>query len=144
MDSITTSSTPYSTNHSDSHRRWSGGTKLAPRKLILAFDFDVGQNHRQHLNYVRHSRYPVRHKLPPGGRGERAPSSFNQGRRLSPLPSQGKTTPNYLLNHARSGSDSYTASTFPLSNRSSTPSLPYSARLETIFIRFRGPKALNR
>ncbi len=35
----------------------------------------------------------------------------NQGHGLSPLPQGKTTTPNYSLNHARSGSDTYTAST---------------------------------
>jgi hypothetical protein len=104
-------------------------TLLGSLAIVLAFDFDLGHDHRQHLFMYVNSRYPVRHKLP-SGRGERAASSFNQGRRLSPLPSQGKTTPNYLLNDARSGSDGSTASTFPPLNRSchSQPSLFCSTR----------------
>src|SRR5208283_924309 len=88
--------------------------KRAPLKLVLAIDFDIGHNHGQHLLMNIDSRYPVRHKLPPGGSGERASTYINQGRRLSPLPPEGETTPNYSLNHARSGSDSGTASTCPL------------------------------
>src|ERR1700704_3550309 len=50
----------------------------------------------------------------PGGSGERAESYINQGYGLSPLPHRNATTPNYSLNHPRSGSDSLTASTFPM------------------------------
>src|ERR1700675_2910610 len=50
--------------------------------------------------------YPVSHELPPGGSGERAETYINQGYGLSPLPHRNATTPNYSLNHARSGSDS--------------------------------------
>ena len=41
----------------------------------------------------------------------------NQGRGLSPLSQKRTTTPNYPLKHARSGSDSVTASTSPVSSR---------------------------
>src|ERR1700704_2934910 len=60
------------------------------------------------------SRYPVSHELRPGGSGDRAVSYINQGYGLSPLPHRNVTTPNYSFHHARSGSDSLTASTFPM------------------------------
>src|SRR5260370_15146379 len=91
-----------------------GGTKLAHLKLVLALAFDVSHNHRQHLFMNVNSRYSVRHKLPPGGSGKRASTSINQGRGLSPLPQGEETMPNYSLNHARSGSDKPSASTYPL------------------------------
>src|SRR5438874_7259643 len=67
---------------------------------------------------------------------------LNQGHGLSPLPQGETTTPNYPLNHARSGSDNLTVSTSParIRPRRSGPSQSY---LEVIFIRFRGPQALN-
>src|SRR5216683_7634800 len=64
-----------------------GGAKLAPLKLVLAFAFDVGHNHGQHLFVNVNSRYSVSHNLPPGGSGKRAATYINQGRGLSPLPS---------------------------------------------------------
>src|SRR5712664_790403 len=91
-----------------------GGAKLAPLKLVLAFAFDVGHNHGQHLLMNVNSRYSVSHKLPPGGSGKRAATFINQGRGLSPLPQGEETMPNYSLNHARSGSDKPPASTYPL------------------------------
>src|SRR5208283_567108 len=69
-------------------------------------------------------------------------SYLNQGYGLSLLPQRNATTPNYSLNHARSGSDSLTASTSPiwLRPRRSGPEQSY---LGVIFIRFRGPQALK-
>src|SRR5580693_1352747 len=50
------------------------------------------------------------------GRERRACCGYlNQGRGLSPLPPGNATTPNYSLNHARSGSDNLTASTYKTS-----------------------------
>src|SRR6516225_5241450 len=107
-----------------------------------------------------HSQFPRRTQRQPGsfyehrfplscrtyfllvGSGERAAVTLTRvaGYRRSP---RGKTTtPNYSLKHARSGSDKETASTYPLLIRSrrAEPLLPY---LEVIFMRFRGPQALN-
>src|SRR5437870_13875035 len=90
-------------------------TKQTPCKLVLAFDFHVSYDHSQHLFMNVDSRYPVRHNFPPGGSGERSHR-------------RGETTPNYSLNHARSGSDTRTASTSPLRNQSrrseASPILP--------------------
>jgi hypothetical protein len=64
------------------------------------------------------SRYSIRHASLLAGSGERAASTLTRvtGYRRSP---PGKAmTPNYSLNHARSGSDTYTVSTFPLWHRS--------------------------
>src|SRR5712691_3818216 len=91
-----------------------GGAELAPLKLVLAFAFDVGHNHGQHLFVNVNSRYSVSHTLPPGGSEKRAATYINQGRVLSPLSPREETTPNYSLNHARSGSDKPSASTYPL------------------------------
>lgn len=63
------------------------------------------------------SRYPVRHNFPPGGSGERAASSLSRVTGYRRSHRRGETMPNYLLNHARSGSDTRTASTSPLSRR---------------------------
>ena len=49
--------------------------------------------------------------------------------------------PNYSLNHAGSGSDNLTASTYPLLNRPRR-SEPFRFYLGVIFMRFRGPQAL--
>src|SRR6266851_4997953 len=47
-------------------------TKLAPLKLVLVFDFHVGQNHGQHLFMNIDSRYSVGHHFLLAGSGERA------------------------------------------------------------------------
>jgi len=74
--------------------------------------------------------------------GPRCCGYFNQGRGLSPLP-QGKiTTPNYSLKHARSGSDTSTASTYPFFIRPRR-SRPLRSYLWVICMTFRGPQALN-
>jgi hypothetical protein len=88
------------------------------------------------------SRYPVRHNVS-SWRERRACCDFlNQGHRLSPLPPKEQTTPNYLLNHARSGSDTRTVSTSPVrtQSRRSEPVL-FCSRLGAIFMRFSGPQA---
>jgi len=46
----------------------------------------------------------------PGGSGERAAVTLT---RVAAPTGEYKTTPNYSLNHARSGSDNVTASTYP-------------------------------
>src|ERR1700751_3281873 len=90
------------------------------------------------------SRYPIRHRLSPGGSGERAGDYIKQGLGLSPLPQGKKQRTIYSLYHARSGSDNLTASAAPLLNQSrrSEPSW-IMALLCTIFIGFRGPQALD-
>src|ERR1700730_13362444 len=91
-----------------------GGADLTPLKLVLTLAFDVGHNHGQHLFVNVNSRYSVGHTLPPGGSGKRAATYINQGRGLSPLPPREHTTPHYSFNHARSGPDTPSASTYPL------------------------------
>src|SRR6266853_2279938 len=49
-----------------------GGAELAALKLVLAFAFDVGHNHGQHLFVNVNSRYSVSHTLPPGRSEKRA------------------------------------------------------------------------
>ncbi len=44
----------------------------ASLKLIFVFDFDVSHNYGQPLLMDIDPRHPVRHRLPPGGNGERA------------------------------------------------------------------------
>src|SRR5215831_17478402 len=61
------------------------------------------------------SRYPIRHRLPPGGSGERAADFIKQGLGLSPLPQGERPRTIYSLYHARSGSHTLTASASPLS-----------------------------
>src|SRR6201997_1677163 len=90
------------------------------------------------------SGYPIRHRLSPGGSGERAGDYIKQGLGLSPLPQGNRQRTIYSLYHARSGSDNLTASAAPLLNQSrrSEPSW-IMALLCTIFIGFRGPQALD-
>ena len=113
-----------------------------PFKLILALDLNVGHHHRQHLFMHVDSSYPIWHRFPPGGSGERAASSLTRvtGYRRSHRTQE--TTPTYSLNHARSGSDTRTASASPLrtQSRRSEP-VPFCIRLEVIFMRFHGPSA---
>ena len=47
-------------------------------KLVLAIHFHVAHHHGQHLLMDVNSRYPVRHKVPPGGSGERAANSLTR------------------------------------------------------------------
>src|ERR1700747_1099263 len=87
-------------------------------KLVLAINFHVANHHGQHLLMDVNARYPVRHKGFLLGSGERAANSLTRvtGYRRSHRGEQ--TTPNYLLNHARSGSDTRTASTSPVRTQS--------------------------
>src|SRR5215471_15906442 len=110
VDSMTTSSASCSSSHAASNRSCSGLLPNIRRSNRNSLDFHVGHDHGQHLFMNIDSRYSVGHSS--SWRERRACCAYlNQGRGLSPLP-QGKTpTPNYLLKHARSGSDSQTAST---------------------------------
>src|SRR6266704_34474 len=89
-------------------------TKLVSLKLVLAFAFDVGHNHGQHLFMNVNSRYSVSHELPPAGSGEPCRNLHQPGSRANAAPTGEETMPNYSLNHARSGSNKQTASTYPL------------------------------
>jgi len=110
VDSITISSTCCSMSHSDSSRSWSGLLlNCRPLKLVLAFA-PRRLRPRPTSFYERQFRYPVRHKVPPGGSGERATRYLIQGRGLSPLPFEGETSP-LFAQHARSGLDWQSAST---------------------------------
>jgi hypothetical protein len=93
--------------------------------------FLVKRSPRRSATCQSNSRYPepassCEHQFPlfykpcvPPGRERRACCEYlNQGHGLSPLPPGKTTTPNYSLNHARSASDTYTVSTFPLWHRS--------------------------
>src|SRR5207249_10878000 len=64
------------------------------------------------------SRYPIRHRLPPGGSGERAGDYINLGLGLSPLRQRERQRTIYSLDHARTGSNLHSASASPLSFRS--------------------------
>ena len=108
---------------------------LKPEFIV---NFYVRHNYGQHLFMNINSRYPVRHKLLLAGSGERAAVTLSRvaGYRRS---LQGKTTtPNYSLNHARSGSDRLTASNSPLRSRPHR-SRPLRSYLQVIFMKFRGP-----
>src|SRR5215813_7326008 len=87
-------------------------------KLVFVVDFDVSHNYGQLLLMDIDSRYPIRHRLPPGGSGERAADFIKQGLGLSPLPQGERPRTIYSLYHARSGSHTLTASASPLSNQS--------------------------
>jgi hypothetical protein len=94
-------------------------TVSASLKLIFVFDFDVSHHHGQLPFMDIDSRYPVSHRLPPGGSGERAGDYINLGLGLSPLPQREKQRRTiYSLDHARSGSNLHSASAAPLSFRS--------------------------
>jgi hypothetical protein len=54
--------------------------------LVFLFDFDVRHYYGQLLFMDIDSRYPIRHRFPPGGSGERAGDYIKQGLGLSPLP----------------------------------------------------------
>ena len=64
----------------------------ASLKLVCVVDFDVGHDYSQLLFVDVNSGYPIRHRLPPGGSGERAADYIKQGPGLSPLPPGGETT----------------------------------------------------
>jgi hypothetical protein len=59
--------------------------KHPPLKLVLAFDFDVGDNYSQHLFMDINSRYPIGHSSP-WPSGERAAVTLTRvaGYRRSP------------------------------------------------------------
>ena len=50
----------------------------ASLQWVFVFDFDISHNHRQLLFMDIDSRYPIRHKLPPGGSGERAGDTLSR------------------------------------------------------------------
>src|SRR5215813_3219347 len=106
-------------------------------KLVFVVDFDVSHNYGQLLLMDIDSRYPIRHRLPPGGSGERAADFIKQGLGLSPLPQGERPRTIYSLYHARSGSHTLTASASPLSNQSRRSShcgvLPCSGRFSSGF-----------
>jgi hypothetical protein len=68
-------------------------------------------------------------------------SSINQGLVAITAPNQGETTPNYSLNKARSGSDSLTASTSPLTHQPRHSKPLQLSSFDPIFMSFRGPEA---
>src|SRR5205807_10396724 len=92
-------------------------TVPASLKLVFVVDFNVSHNYGQLLFVDVNSSYPIRHRFPPGGSGERAGDYIKQGLGLSPLPQGERQRTIYSLDHARSGSDNLTASTYPLLNR---------------------------
>ena len=50
----------------------------ASLELVFVFDFDVRHYHGQLLLMYIDSRYPIRHRLPPGGSGERADGTLSR------------------------------------------------------------------
>src|SRR5499433_3530296 len=138
VDSITASSTCCSTSHSESSCSCSGLLPYHRRSnWYSSVDFDVSHNYGQLLLMYIDSRYPIWHRLPPGGSGERAADFIKQGLGLSPLPQGERPRTIYSLYHARSGSHTLTASASPLSNQSRRSShcgvLPGSGRFSSGF-----------
>jgi hypothetical protein len=96
---------------------------LLPFELEVTVDFDVGHRDGPHLLGAVYSRDPVRHRPLLVG-AERVPRRINQGRELSPR--ENTATLNYSVNHARSGSNSCSASLTPwLISTSPLPALPF-------------------
>ena len=139
VDSITTSSTSRSTSQSASARRSGGaGPDLLAFKVVVAVDLDVGHHDGQHLLVHVNSRDSVRHRPLLAG-AESVPRRISQGRGLSPALTRGATTPNYSVNHARSGSNSCSASMAPWLDLDLAAPARAILPSATIFIRFRGP-----
>src|SRR5712691_10326778 len=111
--------------------------ELPSLKVELAIDFDIRHNDSEHPLVDINSRYPIGHSS--SWPKQRACCGYlKQGRGLSPLPQGRTTTPNYSLKQARSGSDSDTASTSPVSSRPRRfGRCDHSVKY--IFMRFRGP-----
>ena len=116
---ITTSSTccAISPFRKESQLLWAAAV-THPFKLVLAIDFHIADDHSQHLLMYVNSRYPIRHRVPPGGSGERATTSLTRVTGCRRSHRRGETTPNYSLNHARSGSDTRTALNSPVRTQS--------------------------
>ena len=73
----------------------------ASLKLVFVVDLDVSHNDGQLLLMDINSGYPIRHRLSPGGSGERAGDYIKQGLGLSPLP-QGRDNAPFIrsITHA--------------------------------------------
>jgi hypothetical protein len=113
--------------------------------LVFVVDFNVSHNYGQLLFVDVDSGYPLRHRLLLAG-AESVPEITLSRVSGIAAPTGGETTHHlfaYSLYHARSGSDSYTASASPLLNQSprSEPSSIMPRRSET-FMWFRGLQAL--
>src|SRR5260370_2038824 len=93
-------------------------TVPASLKLVFVVDFNVSHNYGQLLFVDVNSGYPIRHRLPPGGSGERAGDTLSRvsGYRRSHRGERQRTI--YSLYHAPSGSDKLTSSAAPLLNQS--------------------------
>jgi hypothetical protein len=115
----------------------------ASLKLKFLFGFDGSHNYRQLLLMDIDSRHPIRHRLPPGGNGERAGFTLTWVSGY-PLPPGERQRTIYSLDHALSGSNLHSALEVPMSFRS-RHSQPFSiiTGIEAIFMGFRGPKALT-
>jgi hypothetical protein len=99
------------------------GANLLTFELEVAVDFDVGDRDGQHLLVDVYPRDPVRHRPLLVG-AESVPRRINQGRELSPR--KNTATLNYSVNHARSGSNSCSASLAPwLISTSPLPARPF-------------------
>jgi hypothetical protein len=111
------------------------GPDLQPFKVEVTFDRDVSHRNGQHLLVHVNPRDVIRHRpLLVGAKS--VPRRINQGRELSPR--ENTATLNYSVNHARSGSNSCSASLAPwLIPTSPFPTPAFSE--PTIFMSFRGP-----
>ena len=99
---------------------------LLALEVEVVVDLDVGHRDGQHLLVDVYSRNPVRHRPLLVG-AESVPRRISQGRELSPR--ENTTTLNYSVNHARSGSNSCSASIAPwLISTSPLPALPFCRR----------------
>src|SRR6516164_7538369 len=78
----------------------------ASLKLVFVVDFNVSHHYGQLLFVDVNPGYPIRHKLPPGGSGERAGDYIKQGLGLSPLP-QGRDNAPFIrsITHAPDQTD---------------------------------------
>src|SRR5215469_9953204 len=83
-------------------------------ELVFVVDFDIRHYHGELLFMYIDSRYPI-HRCPPGGSGEHAGTCISQGRGLSPFPQGERQRSIYSLDWARSRSNTYSASTAPMS-----------------------------
>jgi hypothetical protein len=90
--------------------RMTAGSHLQMLEAVLGIEFDVGDGDGQHLLVHVNPRDVVRHRPLLVG-AESVPRRIIQGRELSLV--RKPTTVNYSVNHARSGSNSCSASLAP-------------------------------
>ena len=116
------------------------GPDLLAFEVEVAVDLDVGHHDRQHLLVHVDSRDPVRHRPLLAG-AESVPRRISQGRGLSSALSETTTTLNYSVNHARSGSNSCSASIAPWLISTSPLPRRHSAQAHDFHVAFAGLQA---